>query len=95
MTNPAGPAGPTGSPNLSLGGATPGSLPPGPPLPADNPWVKSLALLFPDIPISTLQTYAAAFQQNMFQALNSEISRDLKQARAAAKKFKDSIEGND
>ena len=91
MVNPVNP---TGSPNLNFGsGAT--VMPPGPPLPPDNPWVKNLALLFPGAPLGEIQAYAGAFQQNMFQALSNQISRDLKQARAAAKKFKESIEGND
>ena len=94
MVNPAGPSGPTGSPNLNFGGGAT-AMPPGPPLPPDNPWVKNLAILFPGAPLGEIQMYAAAFQQNMFQALNTEISRDLKQARAAAQKFKESIEGND
>jgi hypothetical protein len=89
MVNPVGPGG---------GGNTTGSnqnvMPPGPPLPADDPWVKNLAMIFPNIPIPVLQMYAAQFQANMFQAMNNQIATDLKKARAAAKKFKESIEDN-
>ncbi|MGH2639771.1 MAG: hypothetical protein ACRDF4_10935 [Rhabdochlamydiaceae bacterium] len=86
---------PVGGSNSSPWGSDQNSIPPGPPLPADNPWVKALALLFPGVPLGEIQMYAAKFQANMFQALNNEINRDLKKARAAAKKLKDAIEGND
>ncbi len=91
---PGGPGSPGGSGNFPIGGSA-NEVPPGPPLPADNPWVKNMAILFPHVPISELQMYAAKFQANMFQALNNQISSDLKKARAAARKFKESIEGND
>lgn len=91
MVNPVGPG---GSGNHSIFGGQE-TVPPGPPLPANDPWVKNLAVLFPGAPLAEVQMYAAKFQANMFQALNNEISRDLKKARAAAKKFKESIEGND
>ena len=77
--------------NPSIGGSS-GSVPPGPPLPADNVWVKNLAILFPQVPLGEIQTFAAQFQTNLFQALNAQIASDLKKARAAAKQFKDSIE---
>jgi hypothetical protein len=49
-------------------------VPPGPPLPANNPWVKNLATLFPDAPVAELQKYAAKFQSNMFRQPNSARS---------------------
>lgn len=88
MVNPVGP---TGSGSPSAGGKA-GEVPPGIPLPANNPWVKNLAVLFPGVPLGEIQMYAAKFQENMFQALNNEIQRDLKKAREAAKKFKESID---
>lgn len=89
MTNPIGSSGsPTGG---FFSNNEANMMPSGPSLPANNPWVQSLAKLFPNVPIGELQLYAAKFQQNMFSALNNEIQRDLKKAREAAKKFKDSI----
>jgi hypothetical protein len=90
MVNPVKPG---GSGNASIGGGQ-ASVPPGPPLPADNVWVKNLATLFPQVPLGEIQTFALQFQTNMFQALNSQIASDLKKARETAKKFKESIEGN-
>ena len=92
MTTPIGAGGSTPS------GVPPGGTdipPPGPPLPPDDPWVKALAILFPNVAIGELQLYAGKFRDNMFQALNNQIQSDLKKARAAAKKLKDAIEGND
>ena len=88
MVNPVGP---TGSGSSSAGGKA-GEVPPGIPLPADDPWVKNLATLFPNVPLGEIEQYAAKFQANMFQALNAQIQRDLKKARAAARKFKESID---
>jgi len=85
------PVGPTGS-GIPSAGANQGEVPPGIPLPADSPWVKNLAILFPGVPIQELQMYAGKFQENMFKSLNNEIQRDLKRAREAARKFKESIE---
>lgn len=69
-------------------------MPPmGPPLPVDDPWVKSLAKLFPSVPIGELQLYAAKFRDNLFQALNSQIQRDMKRAKETARKMKEAIEG--
>lgn len=89
---------PVGSSDFSPGGFSASNaanmMPSGPPLPVDNPWVKNLAILFPNVPIGELQLYASKFQQNMFSALNNEIQRDLKKAREAARKFKESIEGD-
>lgn len=91
MVTPVGPGGGGSSP---IGGGA-NAIPPGPPLPADSPWVKNLAILFPNVPIGELQMYAAKFQSNMFQALNNQIASDLKKARAAARKLKEAIEGDD
>ena len=60
--------------------------------PIDSPWVKSLAILFPNTPIAELQFYAAKFQQNMFSALNHEIQQDEKKAKERTRKFKESID---
>jgi hypothetical protein len=90
MVNPVGSS---GSENSPIGGNQ-NMLPPGPPLPPDDPWVKNLAMLFPGTPLAEIQMYAAKFQANMFQAVNSQIARDLKKAREAARKFKESIEDN-
>ena len=81
MVNPVGPGG-GGKPGIFGGQDT---VPPGPPLPANDPWVKNLAFLFPGAFLAEIQMYVAKFQANMFQVLNNEISRDLKKARAAAK----------
>ena len=89
MVNPVGPAGDS---RWGLGGKT--SIPPGPPLPADDPWVKSLAALFPNAPLPEIQAFAGQFKANMYASMNAQISQDLKRARAAAQKFKESIEGN-
>jgi hypothetical protein len=90
MVKEVGPGGP-GSAGYSLPSGSPSEMPPGPPLPADDPWVKGLAVLFPNVPLGELMMYASKFRDNMFQALNSEISRDLKKARKTARKFKESI----
>jgi hypothetical protein len=94
MVKPVGPqVGPSdGSSTWGMGSTD--SIPPGPMLPPDDPWVKNLAILFPNAPLAEIQAYAAQFQKNMFAALNNQISHDLKQAREAAKKFKESIEDN-
>lgn len=65
---------------------------PGPPLPADSPWVQNLAQLFPNVPIEQIQAYAAQFQANMFTALNNQIAHDAAQAKEAAQKAKEAIE---
>lgn len=85
------PVGPGGSGDTPSPGEAAGALPSGPPLAADDPWVKGLATLFPNAPLGELMMYAGKFRENMFQALNSEISRDLKKARETARKFKESI----
>ncbi len=72
-----------------------GEMPPGKPLPADDPWVKALQTLFPNLPLPEVQAYAAQFRDNMFNALQNEISRDAKKAKEAAQKAKDAITGND
>lgn len=82
-----------GGSSWGLGNQT--SIPPGPMLPPDDPWVKNLATLFPNAPLGEIQKFAAQFQKNMFDAMNNAISTNLKRAREAARKFKDSIEGND
>jgi hypothetical protein len=88
MVNPVNP---NGTP--LFGG--PSNVPPmGPPLPADNPWVQSLAQLFPNVPIEQIQMYAAQFQANMFSALNNQIAHDAAQAKEAARKAKEAIEDN-
>lgn len=68
---------------------------PGPPLPLNNPFVQGLKTLFPSTPIGELQQYAYKFQQNMFQWVGNEISRDLQRARKAARKLKEALDGND
>jgi len=88
MTNPVGSTGPSPG-NLFPEGAN--SPPPGPPLPPNNPWVKQLALLFPNVPIGELALWASTFQRNMFSAMNSEIQRCLRAAKRAARQFRESI----
>jgi hypothetical protein len=90
MVDPVGSKG-GGSEQWGLGS---GNLPPQPPLAPDDPWVKAMALLFPNAPQDQLQEYAAQLKKNMFTALNNEISRDAKRAKETARKFKESIEGN-
>ncbi len=85
----------TGVGNVPIGNnQNSNGLPPGPPLPANDPWVKNLSMLFPNVPLGIIQSYAASFQSNMYQALNNQIAHDLKKARERAKKFKDSIDDN-
>jgi hypothetical protein len=93
MTNPIGSSGQASGSFPSSN--DPNMPPPGPPLPINDPWVVALQRLFPNVPVAELQLYASKFRDNMFQALNSQIQRDLKKARESARKFKESIEGND
>ncbi len=94
MTIPVGPQGNEPKATSPIGGSK-DVLAPGKPLAPGDPWVKNLASLFPNAPLGELMKYAGAFRDNMFQAMNSQISRDLKKAREAARKFKDVIEGRD
>ena len=91
MTNHVGPTGPSRGGMFSAQGSD--VVPPGPPLPANSPWVKALAQLFPHVPVGELELYAAKFRDNMFSALNSQIQRDAKAAKRAARQFKESIRG--
>ncbi|MGD0664936.1 MAG: hypothetical protein ABSA17_04315 [Rhabdochlamydiaceae bacterium] len=87
------PVGGKGSGETQWGLGNKASIPPGIPLPADDPWVKALALLLKR-PIAEVQPYAKQFRDNMFAALNHQISEDLKRAKKAAQEFKRSIQGN-
>lgn len=88
-------SGPSSNPINSNDGWGKGEMPPGKPLPADDPWVKALQTLFPNLPQAEVQAYAGQFRDNMFQALQNEINRDLKKAKAAAEKAKRAITGDD
>lgn len=85
------PIGNSGSPSQGFMGMADADMK-GKPLPLDSPWVKSLAILFPNEPVAELQFYAAKFQQNMFSALNHEIQQDEKKAKERARKFRESID---
>ena len=68
-----------------------GELPPGPPMPADSPWVKSLERMFPRENSATLAQYASQLSANMMRMLSSQIAHDLKKARERARKMKEAI----
>lgn len=91
---------PTGPSSGSSGAANEPSMPimifdPKIALPASNPFVRFVKILFPGVGDQDAQMYAARLQSNMFQMLNDQIKKDQEKAKEAARKFKESIEGND
>ena len=72
-----------------------GELPPGKPLAADDPWCKSLRILFPHLPETEIQEYASRFRDNMFNAIQNEIKRDAKKAKEASDRLKRVAQGQE
>ena len=68
-----------------------GELPPGPPMPLDNPFVKSLERMFPKESSEELSGYASKLSDNMLGMLKSQMARDLRQARERARKMKEAL----
>ncbi|MGR3973002.1 MAG: hypothetical protein QRY72_00240 [Candidatus Rhabdochlamydia sp.] len=68
------------------------AVPPSPTLlPVNNPWVKQLVTLFPEVPIDVLQGYAQQFQSTTLSMINSQIQKDLQRIRKAAKQLKEDL----
>ncbi len=68
-------------------------MPPGPPMPLDSPWVKSLQILFPREKPAELSKYAFQLLSNMMRMLSNQIARDTKKARETAQRWKDALHG--
>jgi len=103
MVNPTPPASPEGSfsGQIQPGSSKDNEAPPlwgtgqAPPvtrqsLPEDDPWVKAMVQMF-KTPLPEARLFAGRFRHNMFQWLNNQIKADMKRQKAAAQKFKESI----
>jgi len=74
MSTPVGPSGSSATPPPFNPGA--GEMPPGKPLPPNNPWVKALLQMSPGISIGEAMVYASRLQDNMYKMLQNQIKED-------------------
>jgi hypothetical protein len=72
---------------------SPKELPPGPPMPLDSSWVKSMQLFFPRENSELLAKHASNLLSNMMRALSNQINRDAKKAKETAQRMRDAILG--
>jgi hypothetical protein len=70
-----------------------GELPPGPPMPMDSSWVKSMQRFFPRENPELLAKYASHLLSNMMRMLSNQINRDTKKAKETAQRMRDAIFG--
>jgi len=70
-----------------------GELPPGPPMPMDSTWVKSLQLMFSKENPEQLSKHASNLLSNMMRALSNEIARNTKKNRETAQRWREVIFG--
>lgn len=72
MVNPIG----SGSPPPFSPNPSSNEMPPGAPLPPNDPWVKALEQMCPGIPQGEAMLYASRLRDNMFHMLQNEIKQD-------------------
>ncbi len=70
-----------------------GELPPGPPMPMDSPWVKSMQRLYPLENPEVLSKHASDLLSNTMRMLSYQIKRDAQKAKETAQRMKDAILG--
>jgi hypothetical protein len=67
----------------------------GKPLPADDPWVKGLAQMFPGAPLADVQKFASTFRDNMFRSVGAMIEKMQKKSHEMQQKVKRMILGQE
>jgi hypothetical protein len=70
-----------------------GELPPGPPMPMDSSWVKSMQLMFSKENPEVICKHASNLLANMQRILSNQINRDAKKAKETAQRWRDAILG--
>jgi len=70
-----------------------GELPPGPPMPMDSSWVKSMQRFFPLENPEVLCKHASNLLSNMMRMLSNQINRDTKKAKETAQRMREAIFG--
>jgi hypothetical protein len=70
-----------------------GELPPGPPMPMDCCWVKSMQRFFPLENPEVLCKHASNLLSNMMRMLSNQIARDSKKAKETAQRMREVIFG--
>ena len=68
-------------------------LPPGPPMPMDSPWVKSMQRFWPLENQKELSEHASNLLSNTMRMLSNQINRDTKKAKETAQRMRDAILG--
>jgi hypothetical protein len=69
-------------------------LPPGPPMPMDSPWVKSMQRFWPlEKNLEELCKGASNLLSNTMRMLSYQINRDAKMAKETAQRWRDAIHG--
>jgi len=80
---------PRGTPNIW----DKGELPPGPPMPMDSCWVKSMQRFFPLKNPEDISKHASNLLSNMMRMLSNQIARDTKKAKETAQRMREVIFG--